>query len=225
MVRRFKPFIVALLAAALFSLGALPGSAHPGAHHGLGIYRPSVPLARTYTRWALGASPSPLFGALEGACGAVMGNDFFIAPPIAEGIDVRCAVPRGKRIVFSHAAWFTFIPLDGTTDAEIIAAADAGFTPLTSWVRLDGHPVRLRGKSFNAGAFDVWSAPDSFLDQIGAGTGSVRTSITGTFLVIPPLRCGHHLLRSAVDFGIEGQSFSGTYHIRVSGCGGHTRAA
>jgi hypothetical protein len=214
--RSFGPALVVVLVATLL-LGAFPGGAHPAPSHGLGIYRPSVPLARVYTRWALGASPSPLFGALEGVCGARMGNDVFIAPPIAEGVDVRCRVPHGARIVFSHAAWFTLIPFDGSTDVEIVAAANAGFTPVVSWVRLDGRPVRLAGRSFNAGAFDVWSEPDSFLDQIGAGTGAVRTSITGTFLVIPPLPCGYHRLRAAVDFGIPDQSFSGTYRLRVCG--------
>ena len=214
MVRRFT-LLAVLLTSVL--MGAIPASAYRTGHGGLGIYRPSVPLTRVYTRWALGASPSPLFGALEGDCGSVMGNDFFIAPPIAEGVDVRCRVPHGSRIVFSHAAWFTLIPFDGSTDQQIIAAANAGFTPVSTWVRLDGHPVRLAGKSFNAGAFNVWSEPDSFLDQIGAGAGFVRTSITGTFLVIPPLHCGHHLLRAAVDFGIPGQSFSGTYRIHACG--------
>jgi hypothetical protein len=182
------------------------------------LHRTALHRTRTFTRWALGSSPSPLLEALEGDCGSVVGNAFFIAPPIAEGLDLRCRVPRGKAIVFSHAAWFTSVPADGSTDAQIIAAANAGFAPVRSRVTFDGHRVGLSGKTFNAGAFDVRSFKGSFYDAIGLGTGVIRTSITGTFMTLPPQRCGRHVFKSAVDFGVPGEVFSGTYRIRIGGC-------
>jgi hypothetical protein len=129
----------------------------------------------------------------------------------------RARVPYPARlpIVFSHAAWFTWIPADGSTDAEIIAAAEAGFTPVTTWVRFDGDRVALHNKTFNLGAFTVHSEPgSSFYDASGVGTGPIRTSITATVLTIAPGLCGRHVLRSAVDFDRPGETFSGTYRIR-----------
>jgi hypothetical protein len=202
------------LTVCLVVVASAPSQAAAGAgdFHRTGQHR-----ARTFTRWALGSSPSPLLAALEGDCGAVVGNAFFIAPPIAENLELRCHVPSGKAIVFSHAAWFTAIPFDGSTDAEIIAAANAGFDPVTSWVKFDGDRVGLAGKTFNAGAFNVRSHPDSFYDVIGAGTGVIRTSITGTFMTLPPQKCGKHVIESAVDFGVPDEVFSGTYHVRIGG--------
>jgi hypothetical protein len=195
----------------------LPASAHAD---DAGIHRTGQYRARTYSRWALGASPSPLLASLEGQCGGVVGGRFFIAPPIAENLELWCDVPAGSPIVFSHAAWFTFIPADGSTDAEIIAAADAGFAPVSSGVSFDGDRVGTRGKTFNLGAFTIHSKSGSFLDAIEVGTGPIRTSLTGTFLTIPPQGCGRHLLESAVDFGVPGEVFSGTYHITIGGCSG-----
>lgn len=208
------PRRISLLAlTALFVMALVPAPAH--ADDDAGIHRTGQFRARTYARWALGASPSPLLASLEGDCGERVGGAFFIAPPIAENLELVCRIPHGLPIVFSHAAWFTFIPADGSTDAEIIAAADAGFTPVTSWVRFDGDRVGVRNKTFNLGAFTVHSEPGSFLDVIGVGTGPIRASLTGTFLTIAPGLCGRHVLRSAVDFGVPGEVFSGTYRIRV----------
>jgi hypothetical protein len=184
-----------------------------------GIHRTGIGRARTLTRWALGDSSNPLVAALEGDCGAVVDGRFFMAPPIVENLEVTCRVRHGLPIVFSHAAQFTWIPAYGTTDAEIIAAADALFTPITSWVRFDGDRVGVRNKTFNLGAFTVRSEAGSFYDGvIGLGTGAIRTSLTGTFLTIPPDGCGRHVLRSFVDFGRAGEVFGGTYHIRIVGC-------
>jgi hypothetical protein len=194
-----------------------PASAHAD---DAGIHRTGQYRARTYSRWALGASPSPVLASLEGQCGGVVDGRFFIAPPIAEDLELWCDVPADTPIVFSHAAWFTFVPADGSTDAQIIAAADAGFAPVTSRVRFDGDRIGTRGKTYNLGAFTIRSKSGSFLDAIGVGTGPIRTSLTGTFVTIPPRRCGRHLLESAVDFGVPDEVFSGTYHIRIGGCGG-----
>ncbi len=185
-----------------------------------GIHRTHQFRAREYSRWALGSSPSPLLASLEGACGAVVDGRFFIAPPIAEDLELWCDVPADTPIVFSHAAWFTFSPADGTTDAELVAAADAGFAPVSSWVKFDGDRVGTSGKTFNLGAFTIRSRSGSFLDAIGVGTGPIRTSLTGTFLTIPTQGCGRHVIESAVDFGVPDEVFSGTYHIRIGGCGG-----
>lgn len=205
---------ISLLALTALFVTALV-AAHAVADDDAGIHRTGLHRARTYTRWALGESPSPLLASLEGDCGERVGGAFFIAPPIAENLELVCRVPQGLAIVFSHAAWFTSIPVDGSTDAEIIAAAEAGFAPVTSWVRFGGDRIGVRARTFNAGAFTVQSEPGSFYDVIGAGTGPIRTSITGTFLTIPPGLCGRHVMRSAVDFGLPGQVFSGTYRIRV----------
>ena len=195
----------------------LPASAHAD---DAGIHRTGLYRARTYSRWALGASPSPVLASLEGQCGGVVDGRFFIAPPIAEELELWCHVPADTPIVFSHAAWFTFVPADGSTDAQIIAAADAGFAPVSSWVRFDGARIGTRGKTYNLGAFSIRSKSGSFLDAIGVGTGPIRTSLTGTFVTIPPRRCGRHLLESTVDFGVPDEVFSGTYHIAIEGCAG-----
>ena len=205
--------LVSLVCLVLMAAPPAHASADADDWHRTGTFR-----ARSLARWALGSSPSPLLASLEGDCGGVVGNAFFIAPPIAEDLELRCRVPSGTAIVFSHAAWFTFIPADGTTDAEIIAAADAGFDPVLSRVTFDGERVGLSGKTFNAGAFNLRSESGSFLDAIGVGTGVIRTSITATVMTLPPQRCGNHVLESAVDFGVPGEVFSGTYHIRIGGC-------
>ena len=212
MVRRL--FLIVVIVCFVV-VGAAPAHASADADD---FHRTGLPRAQRLTRWALGSSPSPLLAALEGDCGSRVGNAFFIAPPIAENLELRCRVPSGVAIVFSHAAWFTAIPFDGSTVAEISAAANAGFDPVSSWVRFDGERVGLAGKTFNAGAFDVRSDPGSFYDVIGAGTGVIRTSITGTFMTLPPQACGRHVLESAVDFGVPGEVFSGTYRIRIGSC-------
>ncbi|MGZ8631695.1 MAG: hypothetical protein ACXWZF_12130 [Actinomycetota bacterium] len=212
MVRRISLLV---LMVSLLMVAAIPARAGVA-----GIHRTHQHRAREYSRWALGSSPSPLLASLEGPCGGVVGGRFFIAPPIAENLELWCDVPAGTPIVFSHAAWFTFIPADGSTDAEIIAAADAGFAPVSSWVTFDGDRVGTRGKTYNLGAFTIHSKPGSFLDAIEVGTGPIRTSLTATFLTIPPQRCGRHLLESAVDFGVPDEVFSGTYHITIGGCDG-----
>jgi hypothetical protein len=212
MIRRIS------LLALLFCLVTvfLPASAQAG--DDAGIHRTGQYRARSYARWALGESPSPLLASLEGDCGGVVDGRFFIAPPIAENLEIWCRVPADTPIVFSHAAWFGWIPADGTTDAEIIAAAEAGFAPVTSWVTYDGDRVGTRGKTFNLGAFTIRSESGSFYDAIGVGTGPIRTSLTATVMTIPPQGCGRHDLASAVDFGVPGEVFSGTWHIRVGGC-------
>lgn len=183
------------------------------------LQRTGLTRARSLARWALGESPSPLLAAFEGDCGDRVGNAFFLAPPIAENIELRCRVPLGTAIVFSHAAWFASIPADGSTDAEIIAVANEGFDPVSSWVTFDGHRVGLSGKTFNLGAFTVWSEPGSFYDEIGLGTGGVRTSLTGTVMTLPPQHaCGRHVIEAAVDFGVPDEVFSVTYRIRIGRC-------
>lgn len=183
------------------------------------LHRTGLTRARSLARWALGESPSPLLSAFEGDCGDRVGNAFFLAPPIGQDMELRCRVPLDTAIVFSHAAWFTTIPADGSTDAEIIAAANDGFDPVSSWVTFDGDRVGLSGKTFNLGAFTVWSEPGSFYDEIGLGTGGVRTSLTGTVMTLPPQdACGRHVIKAAVDFGVPDEVFSVTYRIRIGRC-------
>ena len=183
-----------------------------------GIHKTGQYRARAYARWALGEGPSPLLLALEGDCGDVVDGRFFIAPPIAKDLEIWCRVPADTPIVFSHAGWFTWIPVDGDTDAEIIAAAEGNFALVTSWVRYDGDRVGVKDKTFNLGAFTVRSESGSFYDEIGVGTGPIRTSLTATVLTIPPRGCGNHELAAAVDFGVPDEVFSGTWHIRIRGC-------
>ncbi len=196
--------------------GAVP--AHADAD-GDDLHKTGLTRARSLARWALGEGPSPLLMAFEGDCGDRVGNAFFLAPPIGQDMELRCRVPLDTAIVFSHAAWFTTIPADGSTDAQIIAAANAGFDPVSSWVTFDGERVGLSGKTFNLGAFTVWSEKGSFYDEIGLGTGGVRTSLTGTIMTLPPQdECGRHVIKTAVDFGVPDEVFSVTYRIRIGGC-------
>lgn len=135
MVRR-----ISLLAlTALFEAALVPAPAQ--ADDDAGIHRTGQFRARSYARWALGDSPSPLLASLDGDRGQRVGGAFFIAPPIAANLELVCRVPHGLAIVFSHAGWFTWIPADGSTDAEIIASANANFAPVTTWVRFDGERV------------------------------------------------------------------------------------
>lgn len=215
MVRRvcFSALLFSVTVAALLPTPALADDAD--------VHRTGTYYARAYTRWGLGASPSPLLGAIEGTtCGEVYEGRFFMVPPPILGLDLRCRVPHGSPIVFSHAGAFTFIPHDGDTDAEIIAEADALFAPVISWARLDGEPVEIEDMTRNVGAITVRSEPGSFYDvAIGVGTGPIRTALTGSFMTIEDLPCGRHRLRTRVDFGVPGARFGGTWRIRVRGCG------
>jgi hypothetical protein len=210
--------LLALLVTFVLAVATPPLAAH-SSDDDVRIHRTRQYHARNYARWALGESPSPLLASLEGDCGDVVERRFYIAPPIEQELELRCRVRHGLPIVFSHAGWFTSIPADGSTDAEIIAAANAGFaTIVESWVRFDGERVGVRGKTFNLGAFTIRSAEGSFYDVIGIGTGRIRTSLTGTFLTIKGLDCGRYVLKSAVEFDAPGEVFSATHRIRVVGC-------
>jgi hypothetical protein len=212
-MRRSRVVLVPFVLAAAFVVApsanaavVAPYTAHPRGH--------------SYDSWLrmvgqfyLGDSSNPLIAGLDGDCGELRDGVFWMAAPIQLGAEFDCDVPVGTWVVLSPAGWFSTEGIDGTTDEELVAAAQAGFVTPVDRLTLDGRDVAL--KTLDTGAFDVISEPGSFYDAIlGVGTGSVRTALRGNVVVIPPLRPGDHTIESAVTFA-NGDAFSATYHIHV----------
>jgi hypothetical protein len=194
----------------------------PAAQAGAVLPYNSHPRGHSYPEWMrmvgqffLGDSSNPLLaGLLEGDCGELVNGVFFMAAPIDVGVEFDCEVPTGTPIVLSHAGFFTTEGIDGDTDEELHAAAEAGFTFTSNSLTLDGDALPLQ--AIDAGVFDVISEPGSFYDVIvGVGTGPIRTALIGNVVFLHPLRPGDHVIESEVTFTGAGGAFSATYHIHV----------
>ena len=178
-------------------------------------------LGHSYQEWMqlvgqffLGDASNPLISGLDGECGRLIDGVFFMTAPIDVGLEFECDVPVGTPIVLSHAGFFATEGIEGDTDEELIAAVEAGFTPLSNTLTVDGRAVRLQ--PIRAGAFDVISEPGSFYDTvIGVGTGTVRTALIGNVVYLHPLPPGDHTIEADVVFPGAGGAFSATYHIHV----------
>ena len=162
----FVAVSVAMILTSATAAGATPAApytAHPHGHS----YQEWL---RLVGQFYLGDASNPLFGALGGECGQLKDHVFYMAAPIDLGVELDCDVPTGTPIVVSPAGWFTTQGIDGDTDAELEAAADAGFVTSTDWLTLDGRSVPL--ETIRTGAFDVNSETGSFYDSIlDVGTG------------------------------------------------------
>jgi hypothetical protein len=164
-------------------------------------------------QWFLGDASNPLFGALEGDCGEVMDGVFFMAAPIDVGVELDCDVPTGTPIVLSHAGWFSTEGIDGETDAELEAAAIAGFVTSTNSLTLDGRALPLQ--PIDTGVYEVISEPGSFYDTVlGIGTGPIRTALRANVVFLHPLTPGDHVIEGAVSFVGDGE-YSVTYNVHV----------
>ncbi len=207
-----------LVLTVVLTVGLVTGAAPAGAASVLPYN--SRPLGISYTdwtkmvgQWFLGDASNPLFGALEGDCGELMDGVFFMAAPIDVGVELDCDVPAGTPIVLSHAGWFSTEGIDGETDAELEAAAIAGFVTSTNSLTLDGRALPLQ--PIDTGAYDVISEPGSFYDAVvGVGTGPIRTALRANVVFLPPLSPGDHVIEGAVSFVGDGE-FSVTYHVHV----------
>ena len=184
----------------------LPYNSHPRGHS-------YASWTRMVGQWFLGDASNPLFGALEGDCGEVMDGVFFMAAPIDVGVELDCDVPTGTPIVLSHAGWFSTEGIDGETDAELEAAAIAGFVTSVNALTLDGRALPLQ--PIDTGAFDVISELGSFYDTaVGVGTGPIRTALRANVVFLHPLTPGDHVIEGAVSFVGDGE-FSVTYDVHV----------
>jgi hypothetical protein len=171
---------------------------------------------RVVGRWFLGDASNPLIaGLVDGDCGQMMHGVFVMAAPIDVGVEFNCDVPAGTPLLLSHAGFFTTEGIDGDTDAELHAAAEAGFVTTSNSLTLDGNAIRLR--AIDAGTFDVVVEPGSFYNTIvGLDTGPVRTALIGNLVYLHPLTPGNHVIETEVTFIGAGGSFSATYQVRVS---------
>jgi hypothetical protein len=186
----------------------VPYQAHPRGHS----YQEWM---RLVGQFFLGNASNPLIAGLEGDCGELIGGAFFMAAPIDVGVEFECEVPVGTPVVLSHAGFFTTEGIEGDTDAELLAAAEAGFTFISNSLTIDGTDIRLR--TISAGVFDVVSEPGSFYDTIlGVGTGPIRTALVGNLVFLHPLPPGDHTIETEVTFTGSGGAFSATYHVHVS---------
>jgi len=184
----------------------LPYNAHPHGHS-------YASWTRMVGQWFLGDASNPLFGALGGDCGEVMNGVFFMAAPIDVGVELDCDVPTGTPIVLSHAGWFSTEGIDGETDAELEAAAIAGFVTSVNSLTLDGKALPLQ--PIDTGVYDVISQPGSFYDTVlGVGTGAIRTALRANVVFLHPLTPGDHVIEGAVSFVGDGE-FSATYNVHV----------
>jgi hypothetical protein len=214
MRRRVVPFFAVLVVTLIGALApaqagpAVPFQAHPRGHS----YQEWM---RLVGQFFLGDASNPLIAGLDGDCGDLIDGVFFMAAPIDVGVEFECEVPVGTPIVLSHAGFFTTEGIDGDTDADLLAAAEAGFTYTSNSLSLDGKAIRLR--TISAGVFDVVSEPGSFYDTIaGVGTGPVRTALIGNVVFLHPLSPGDHTIETEVTFTGSGGAFSATYHVHVS---------
>jgi hypothetical protein len=213
MRRKIAPFFALLVVTLLGSVApahagpALPYQAHPQGH--------------SYQEWLqrvgqfyLGDASNPLIAGLGGDCGQLIDGVFFMAAPIDVGVEFECEVPVGTPIVLSHAGFFTTEGIDGDTDEELLAAAEAAFVTVSDSLSIDGRAIRLR--PISAGVFDVVSEPGSFYDSIlGVGTGPIRTALIGNVVFLHPMSPGDHTIETEVTFTGSGGAFSATYHVHV----------
>jgi hypothetical protein len=213
MRRKLVPSLAVLV---VISLGALaPAQARPVVPY------QAHPLGHSYQAWLrlvgqfyLGDASNPLIAGLGGDCGELIGGVFFMAAPIDVGVEFQCEVPVGTPLVLSHAGFFSTAGIDGDTDEELLAAAEAGFTTVSDSLSVDGKAVQLR--TITAGVFDVVSEPGSFYDTIlGVGTGKIRTGLVGNLIFLHPLRPGDHTIETEVTLTGSGGAFSATYHVHV----------
>ena len=212
MRRRLVVLIAAL--AITFIGSALPAHAGAMLPYGSRPYGQSFPSwLRTLGQFYLGDASNPLFAGLEGDCGELINGKFLMAAPIDVGLEFECDVPTGTPIILSHAGFFATQGVDGETDAELHAIAEAGFTYTANSLSLDGRALSLR--TIDAGVFDVNSEPGSFYDTLFELTGSVRTALLGNIVVLHPLTPGDHLIEAEVTFTGTGGAFSATYHVHV----------
>jgi hypothetical protein len=186
----------------------LPAHAHPRGH----TYEEWLQLVG---QWFLGDASNPLIAGINGDCGQLIDGVFFMAAPIAIDQEFQCEVPTGTPIVLSHAGWFSTEGIDGTTDAELERAADAGFVYTFNSLTVDGTQIPLH--TVTTGAYDVMSEAGSFYDQIlGVGTGPIRTVVTGDVVFIHPLSPGEHVIEAAITFTpVSNGDFSAVYHVHV----------
>jgi hypothetical protein len=184
----------------------LPYNSHPRGHS-------YASWTRMVGQWFLGDASNPLFGALAGDCGEVMNGVFFMAAPIDVGVELDCDVPTGTPIVLSHAGWFSTEGIDGETDAQLEAAAIAGFVTSVNSLTLDGKALPLQ--PIDTGVYDVISEPGSFYDTVlGVGTGDIRTALRANVVFLHPLTPGDHVIEGAVSFVGDGE-YSVTYNVHV----------
>jgi hypothetical protein len=212
-MRRTLVVLAALLALALIGSGA-PAQAGPVIPYGARPYGHSYQTwLRTVGQFYLGDASNPLFAGLDGDCGELMDGMFVMAAPIDVGVEFECDVPVGTPIVLSHAGFFATQGIDGETDEELHAIAEAGFTFASNSLTLDGGELPLT--TIDAGVFDVQSQPGSFYDTLFGLTGAVRTALVGNVVVLHPLRPGDHVIEAEVTFVGAGGGFSATYHVHV----------
>jgi hypothetical protein len=214
MRRTIAPFLAVLVVTLIGGLApaqagpVVPYQAHPRGHS----YQEWMQLVGQFF---LGDASNPLIAGLDGDCGELIDGVFFMAAPIDTGVEFECEVPVGTPIVLSHAGFFTTEGIEGDTDAELLAAAEAGFTYTSNSLTIDGKDIRLR--TISAGVFDVVSEPGSFYDTIlGVGTGPIRTALVGNLVFLHPLPPGDHTIETEVTFTGSGGAFSATYHVHVS---------
>lgn len=168
--------------------------------------------AKAYSEWLLGDASNP---AVSDSCGAIVDGAFFLNAALGPGTEFDCAIPRGTPMVLSHAAYYAWVPTDGSNDAEIVEAARTFFGHPASSLTLDGRALPLR--ITETGAFDVISEPGSAYDVLfGLGTGPVRTATVGQFTVLHPLSVGGHQIVGIVDYTASGGPvIDVTYNITV----------
>jgi hypothetical protein len=214
MRRKIVPFFALLVVTLLGSVApaqagpAIPYQAHPEGHS----YQEWLQLVGQFY---LGDASNPLIAGLGGDCGQLIDGVFFMAAPIDVGVEFECEVPVGTPIVLSHAGFFTTEGIDGDTDEELLAAAEAAFVTVSDSLSIDGRAIRV--SPISAGAFDVVSEPGSFYDSIlGVGTGPIRTALIGNLVFLHPMSPGDHTIETEVTFTGSGGAFSATYHVHVS---------
>ena len=207
-----RPRIALLVCLALVPLlagcgGLDAGGAGPVSSVNPGVYPPSsTPFGKTYGEWAavwwqwamaLPAAHHPVFDTTGAdAALAQSGPVWYLAATGGGGVYERtCTAPAGKGVLVPIMPWIFAIPMDGTTDGEILRGARTAVDHVTE-VEADLDGVVMTGLwSYRAESpYFGYDAPPGDQCWVPDYGGTHRAVADGYWLVLKPLAPGPHTL-------------------------------
>ena len=209
---------VIVIASVLALVLAGPASAANGA--GRGFLPPNAnahghslaELIGAWDQWGFGspAADNPL---LANRCerSPLDARIWFLPVSLGGDYGVECQVPDGAFLVVTPGGYeCSQAEGNGSTEAALLACADAGFALLTSVeLALDGRPAQELDRYIVTSALVQLPPPNLF------GDDPSPSLMKGYFLVIHPLSHGQHTLRAFDAFASLDFTAGITYHITV----------
>jgi hypothetical protein len=164
---------------------------------------------RAVTDYYLGSGANPLF---SGTCGRVVHGVFLLVAATQPGEHRRCAVPRGVPLLAVPAAVLEWRGAAMETPAQLRADLVATLPTLTDiHASLDRRPLHttlVRGRPHR-----LRLHPGNLIQAVDPGvTGTSTLVLSAAYLAwVPPLRCGHHVVR--LSDTIDGTVTDITFHV------------